>query len=833
MMPAWIGLVLLSGSWVFGLGYFHRPNLALYCLMIIAGTPLLMRLPMYRPTPKSSALTLAMAIAAWFLVPWPYRLAVLLLILGLIWHITPMDRRTWVLRLAGASIVVGSVLLVQGLAMWGYEYVAGRSHDLPVPLRYLPLLMARLIGIDAALDGTELAMHTMRQVHRLATTWELLIDPGTWCFLVGTWALGLALPDLKARLQIWATGTIATLLWLPIRTGLMVGLLMHAALRTGYDAPLALMWPFWSGWVGLVMLSGPVALAWMIQTKIGRMDNSQPDQVSLACPWPAILAIVLGVCLLTVSGLYDPPGPRKQGRVLVDEHRSQWERTDRPFDTEWYGHESGYNYACIYDYCSRFFQMGRLEGPIDNNALSDCDVLIIKVPTARYEPKEIAAIKEFVRAGGGLMLVGEHTSVFNTGVYLNDIAKQFGFAFRYDCLFDIDRTYEQPYRPAWVRHPVVQAIPSLDFAVSCSIAPGISPGQAVIRSTGLKNLSADYHASNFYPQVQDHPHMRYGAFIQLWAHRYGKGRVLAFTDSTIFSNFATFEEGKPELMLGMIEWLNHRNGIDLRPWLAIVGLMSGIVGMIKAAGRTWYVTLLVGATVGWGIGGLAAKTLNDIAMDLPSPKRPYTLFVIDRTICKGPLSKSGFIAGPRDGFGIFERWILRLGYFTARRSGNQAFTGDVLVFFYPTGTASDHFRQQLQQYVYRGGKVLILDSPENADSKANGLLYGFGMSVDRALAGGGVLRTPASWPAVQVESAFRVNGGQPIVWLNDQPVAATCRYGRGTMTVIGFGSRFTDMVMGVTGDVIPDQQLRQVFDLEYAILRYVASGPMGFDSMSP
>ena len=31
--------------------------------------------------------------------------------------------------------------------------------------------------------------------------------------------------------------------------------------------------------------------------------------------------------------------------------------------------------------------------------------------------------------------------------------------------------------------------------------------------------------------------------------------------------------------------------------------------------------------------------------------------------------KGGFIAGKPEGFGIFERWILRLGYFTSRRSG--------------------------------------------------------------------------------------------------------------------------------------------------------------------
>jgi len=58
---------------------------------------------------------------------------------------------------------------------------------------------------------------------------------------------------------------------------------------------------------------------------------------------------------------------------------------------------------------------------------------------------------------------------------------------------------------------------------------------------------ADYHANTLLPQAVDHAAMRYGAFVQLWATRHGRGRVLAFTDSTIWSNFSAFEPGNIEL----------------------------------------------------------------------------------------------------------------------------------------------------------------------------------------------------------------------------------------------------------------------------------------------
>ena len=39
--------------------------------------------------------------------------------------------------------------------------------------------------------------------------------------------------------------------------------------------------------------------------------------------------------------------------------------------------------------------------------------------------------------------------------------------------------------------------------------------------------------------------------------------------------------------------------------------------------------------------------------------------------------------------------------------------------------------------------------------------------------------------------------------------------------MIGFASCFTDRQMGVTGDAIPDAQLRNVYELEFALLRSI------------
>ncbi len=828
MKRAWIGLALLSASWLFGLGYYHDPNGAIWAILILVGTGLLISVDLRAPARIESIIATALLMPVLILVPWPWRTAVLLLVTGLLLCAAPIPRR-WPGRVGQAVLAAGTILVLQAAGMLVYESVTAWSHELPTPLAAMLCAIARAIGIPAALDGSTLALYSIRHTHRLGVTWGLLLDPATFSFLVG----GVILICLQAS-RASISRSLARLLglvggvafWLPVRAAILIAVHMHRGLRTEYNEPLALMGPFWNPWVLLALLGGPVFLVWRFvhtpPTVVQTMEMPRRSR-RIVC---VVLAFV-GALLVTMGLLWTPSGSRKQGRIWVDEHRSNWERTDLPYDTDWYGQESGYNYACIYDYASRFYDIDRLYDPIDANTLAECDVLVVKVPTARYTPEEVEHIERFVENGGGLLLIGEHTNVFNSGTYLNDIAARFDFGFRHDCLFDIDTPFEQLYRPPLVPHPIVQHMPPMDFAVSCSIDPGTGSGRAAIRATGLRSLPADYHASNYYPQVEDRADARYGAFVQLWAMDHAAGRIAAFGDSTIFSNFSTFEPGKAELMLGMLEWLNHRapSG-NPQPVLIVLGLLLAAGALIP--GRRWpggRIVLLSGVLLGVTSAGVAVRAMHRSAMPVPKALRPFTHVVIDRTVCDSPLSRSGFISGQADGFGIFERWILRLGCFTSRRKGRDAFSGDLLVFLNPRREVDADFRRQLADYVGAGGKVLIVDSSANTASTANALLHPFGIQIVASPLPAGPLQTPAGWPAgVPAQNAGQVEGGTPLIRIAGRPVAATAEFGDGTVTAIGFGAQFADPGMGVTGETIPDATMRNLYELQFQLLRSILSG---------
>ena len=839
MKRAWIGIAVLSASWLCGLSYYHQANWLAWAVLVAAGVALMIGAVDRVPGRAAAIAAIVLLLPVVFLARWPYRAGPLLMIVGLALQALPAPRR-WPRKLGSAAVVVGIVLLAQSLTMEAYAALTARSHELPLP--QMLGAVAKLLGMDVAVNGTDLVLFSMRRKNAIGATWELLVDPASVCFLVGAAVLMLlrasASPDADQpagrRARSAGALLIAILLWLTVRAGLVLAVYLHRVLRTEYDGELDLMNQFWSTWLHLLLLGGPVLLAWRFYRPSTAAEGSAAEGLdgSKWRPCAVVAASGLAAAALTVSVLWQPSGPRKKGRVLVDEWRSQlpWPakqfdttRTDKPFDTTWYGHASGYNYASIYDYCSRFYEMSRLPGRIDDDALRRCDVLLLKVPSGAYTPQEVAAIRRFVERGGGLLLFGEHTSVYGSGVNLNRIARTFGFEYRYDCLFGVDSVFEQQYRTPMVPHPVVQSFPWMNFAISCSIAP-FGPGRAVIRDTGLKNLGAYYHATNYYPPAKNQPQMRYGSFVQVWATPHGAGRVVGFTDSTIFANFSAFEPGKSELLLGMLEWLNHRNaqGSSNR-WLLIAGLVLAAAAAVLTLGRGGNWPLAVAAGVcGWSLAAGGVRAAHRDAMPLPKPLRPMVRVALDRTVSEGRLPRNGFISGKKDMFGLFERNLLRLGYFTNRSAGENVVASDLVIVLRPARSVSDEFRQRLVDYVAGGGRLLVLDSPENAKSTANSLLHPFGLEMKRySPLPGGVLTVRSGFQAIPVKTAREVSGGVPLAHLRGRPVAAVARHGKGSVTAIGFGSAFTDSNMGIVGDVIPNDRLKKLYAFQFALLRSI------------
>lgn len=859
MTRSWIAVALLSAGWLYATDFYYAGMPVVAAVAAVLAVVLLARAPLRLPAPIVALVGAALALPALLVAPWPYTAIPALAMVGCLLQAARPPQR-WPAALGRGALAAAAILTVQALVLFGYESLTARTPIMASGLRTLLADMFTLLGMDCAADGQELVVFAMRGKQPIAATWNLIADPITVLFLCGGVTMLALRGTAWVRKSVALTAVLAV--WMPVRAALFVAVYLNRILISDYDGALATASQFWSPTWHLLLLLPAVLFARAVSGRMSPAAGAVRPPRGLDDPRrfaaPALTA--LAVLALTLWVVWHPSGPRKTGRVLIDEYHCmldewskwRWPQKDfdttstlRPFDTEWYGHDSGYNYATIYEYCTRFYSMGRITKPIDDATLEECDVLLLKVPSRPYLDSEVAAVLRFVERGGGLLLMGEHTSVFGSGVNLNRIARHFGFTFRYDCLFGIDSVFVEDYTPPPVPHPIIQHMGPFDFATACSIDPGTSSGTAVIRNTGLKNLDSNYHVGNFYPTPDDAPEMIYGSFVQLWATDHQRGRVVAFSDSTIFANFSIFDRGKSQLFLGMLEWLNHAP----RSLPSTVLLVLGVISLLSAifAWRRWSGDGVLGlgaVLAGWAAAVPLAVTLHAAAMPELAPAHPLVRIGLERGLNRIILPVGGFIGGKEDGFGLFERSVQRLTevadlpanpgrtWSTFRAAGEQVLDGDLAVFILPSREPSEAFLRRLERYVDAGGRVLVLDAVENRDSKAERLTAPFKLRIRRdepvvaaaakdAPPATEPISGPKGWPQITAPSALEVSGGYPLCRVGKRAVAAWIRHGKGTVTVIGFGTRFADANMGFTDQAEPTPEVRSVHDFELALLRAI------------
>ena len=241
-------------------------------------------------------------------------------------------------------------------------------------------------------------------------------------------------------------------------------------------------------------------------------------------------------------GSFSPPGKEKAGRILIDDRFCGiWEPTARQLDTEWYGDFPTYSFTSLAEWLGKWYSVdANTTRPYDDELLSQYDVLIIKTPEEPIPDAETAAIERFVRRGGGLLLVGDHTNLLGMGTHLNAMSAKHGIQFRYDSVSDaLTGGFVDCMPPRIGRHVGALHVEKLQFMTSCSLQLSGS-AQTVLAADNCRREPHDYAGSSFFGRRGPHPEMEHGRTVLAGIVNVGRGRIAAFTDSTVWSSFAVF-----------------------------------------------------------------------------------------------------------------------------------------------------------------------------------------------------------------------------------------------------------------------------------------------------
>ena len=146
----------------------------------------------------------------------------------------------------------------------------------------------------------------------------------------------------------------------------------------------------------------------------------------------------------------------------------------------------------------------------------------------------------------------------------------------------------------------------------------------------------------------------------------GKGRIIVFGDSTLISNFFIFIPGKPELMLGMVEFANREERFPgWRMFLTIVGGFALFIGFITAGsfGARGFVWMLaIGAATFLASASIIEKSNRD-NYPLPEPREEYKQLVFEGEYSRYFIPELRLANNQDKDFHTFFVWTQRVGVY--------------------------------------------------------------------------------------------------------------------------------------------------------------------------
>ncbi len=555
----------------------------------------------------------------------------------------------------------------------------------------------------------------------------------------------------------------------------------------------------------------------------GRMVAARPQTHSSSegdtfnrSNWMILIALALIAFALT----YQDPGVPGQGRVLMDEWHSDWEWSTEPMDTRSYGTRTTYNYHGMVELLRQYYDVTIHQAPLTAETLTETDVLILKTPTRPYTDEEVELVLQFVDGGGGLYVISDHTNIFGMSSYLEPIVEQLGFNYNWDTVFDITTTDDQFWeRTTPLPHPVVEHLASYRYLTGCSIHPNkLIPTPMVGLSAGSDLLN--YSTGNFFDNHPPRADMRFGPMIQLVALRKGKGRVVGFTDSTTYSNFAMFWGSRLAHLLGIIDWLNRRNGFPLNLTSGLLGvLLLGVLGWRgRLSGRLLTVLILPAFT----LVALPARLLQLQAYPLPEKLTPGPCALLDTTVSLVhlPLDNKLSHEDPLNLETAFI-WLYRTGLLPQLGDATIQPEEKLRVIFNPQGNWDEERCATLNGFLNDGGTLLVLAMPGYHEPGINRLLGEHGLRLNDDQFSDQEVQVTGRDFDIWVDDACSVSGGVPIHWLsNNLPVSTMQPVGEGVIVVSGLGACFNNSNLG-RYDSVPSGLAWEYLQLYYQLLNRV------------
>jgi hypothetical protein len=719
---------------------------------------------------------------------------------------------------SGLALLVGNILLKQASViqtMFDMDYLSAIFSN----------FIGRLFGSQVSVVANNLVLQTPEEAlpFSLAPEWTgFYLRLVAFIMLLGwLWIKPSVSHKSKLLRYLWAIPLYIVLAQI-CSAFFFVGQSMVATMLNSYEYP----WnPLYQIIIALPSALIAISLAGNPHKEIAGQLNPNRQKEN----WPAWSSAF--VCFLLLGGglIFEDPGNTKAGRVMIDDGHSDWEWAGEAMNTRQFGTKTTYNYHGLGKLLSRYYETSINNQDLSPELLSNVDVLILKTPTRPYSPEEQTAILDFVRAGGGLYVISDHTDVFGMSTFVNELTENFGFTYNKDTVFDILSTKDQ-FWPGQdeLLHPANIHLDYYRYLTGCSIKPTL--GCEVVMQgpqTGSDLLS--YSTSNFFDTYYPRTELRFGNLVQLVASRYGKGRIVGFSDSTTYSNFAMFLPGRLEHLISIIEFLNRQNSAF--PWKILsllLGLGFAYLARVKGLGRDEMLSAALPAIL---IIVPASHWFAEANYPFPETVHPHPTCSLDMRyseIVVPTVNKLDHEAVLN--METFYVWLYRSGRIPELNAGKIAETTELHTIINPVKAPTADDVQDLDDFMKRGGTLLIAGRPGNINMDVNNWLSKYDIGFDKQSFRDTTVVHPEHKVPIFVDLAQAVHGGLPDYRIQFGPVvSSTVKVGKGKLIVSGLADCFNNSHLG-RYDSIPSDLSYEYLQMYYRHTGMKYSGEIQIDN---
>lgn len=544
-------------------------------------------------------------------------------------------------------------------------------------------------------------------------------------FLLAAWSTMLAVGQRRP----WRMGMqlmAGVSLWMVLRVAVTIGAtsrIGQSMLSVGDDGRWFIV-RFLVDAVWTTLTLAPLVVLLASMKPMGRREDTLEARFPRAQRMAlAGLLVLLSVPWVQGTLTSKSAAPSEAGlKVLVDDYKSaEWSSASKPLNRESATRDSVYGYSALVSYLGRWHEVSvnRTEA-YTPGLLDDVDVLVLKPALRRFDPAEVKAIRNFVESGGGLWVLGDHTDLLGSSTALNEVIQGFGIELQKDACNQLSdgRTHHWRRSP-WDGHWITRGLTRLDFLTSCSLKLGDGAKPVLVSGDAFSD-PVDYSGESFFGDVRPDLSDEVGPIVVAASTERGKGRVVVFGDSTIFSSFCLTYGETERFALRCLAWLGRAGpsgrvgGLGTLLWLSAQLLLF-------AAALVWRLDWPLAVTV--GASALWITTLLDPAApgakgEHATGSAPAMVFVEDLGDYDLPVPVLDYTGDDRKAFDTCFTWVHRLSAVPDVRPLDELQSSDVGVLVRPSNVEMASGWGAFQAHLHDGGVLVVLGGEDPREAWA-------------------------------------------------------------------------------------------------------------------